>query len=99
MLSVSRRKRPPVHTTGSRAHAHQKQSLVGDPCGAAIPLVEPKFRSRAKVSSKWRMILHSGRCFVPACAEDRPTDFGAVKAGETAGFGAEVMFADRPLVA
>jgi hypothetical protein len=31
-------------------------------------------------------------------AEDRPTDFGAVKAGEMAGL-AEIVLADRPLVA
>jgi hypothetical protein len=34
-----------------------------------------------------------------ARAEDRPTNLGAVKAGEMAGFGAEIAFTDRPCTA
>jgi len=51
------------------------------------------------VSLKWCTIIRKRRRCDPACAEDRPTDFGTVKGCEMAGLGTEIAFTDRPLVA
>src|SRR5712672_591873 len=48
------------------------------------------------VSLKWCTIIRKRRRCDPACAEDRPTDFGTVKGCEMAGLGTEIASTDRP---
>jgi hypothetical protein len=81
-------------------------------CGTILPAQltrrphpESNRGSGAQVS-RARETMHAVSCQLagpPRCsgarAGDRPTDLGAVKAGELAGFCAEIAFADRPCTA